>query len=159
VAPLSHAQVVLDGYEENTGPVDVRLGVNFLACLCAATALVYGFFVPFPGCKTVLAVCAGGYFVLAGLSSALLFLVDRDVSFTARRAGKPDSGLAVTMSMGRFSDQYSVELQVLRNRKPVGESVSFEKSIAAYFDASGVMDVERVRADVTALIKSLPQAA
>jgi signal peptidase complex subunit 2 len=171
------AVVVEDaGYEQNFFVSNVKIGLGLLTC---ATALVAQFYpMPFPDNYWLLLACVVAYFLLNTLLQAFVFLHEGDIILTTHSRQPLPFGLALSSSMPRYSDIYTLTLRAkdahwevkpvrsicfplppfLFSRSRVGQ-VELCKSVSCWIYEDGEVEADILKADVLALLERFEMAA
>ncbi|KAI9102609.1 microsomal signal peptidase 25 kDa subunit-domain-containing protein [Phlyctochytrium arcticum] len=140
------------GFSQVNTHIDRRLILGFTACGFAAYASAYSYFVPFPACKPVLAVCVAAYFVLNGLMILYASYFEQNIIFQGIKRDtlglSPDVFLTIRAEHQRYSPDYKLSFQTSQSslvvkesaKKPSGKTGSvnsFTKSFGDFYDVEG----------------------
>ncbi|CAF0829505.1 unnamed protein product [Adineta ricciae] len=140
-------------YTEFYTLMDRRLYLSFVACLFSLFALVYDWFNPFPKSRSVLIICAVGYFVLMGILTFYMQFIECGKFYTGKLVDKagvgPESRCTIASKLKKYDDKYCLTLEYNEGKDgSMTSSGAFIRSVGNYFDESGVLHYNRIVADL-----------
>jgi len=147
-------------YSEDHKLTDGRLLISVLAVADAGLALIWDWFHPFPASQNVLTACIITYFVLMGLLTLYTQFYERGIFVVAKKKDEvglePAKVFTVASNLDRFNDMYGIEIWMnIEGKRGVKAEAKLEKSIASWFDHTGVLRKDLIRKDVDRLHNQL----
>nr|CAG4649762.1 EOG090X0FS4 [Scapholeberis mucronata] len=154
-------EVLVDkfNYVENFSLFDGRLVICTLAVSIAGFALLWDYLHPFPASKIVLLACVLCYFVLMGVLTLYTTHIEKGIFVCAAQkdpAGvDPSNFWEASSTMKKHEDLYELTLSYRDGKTKKVREAKSKRSVAQYFNESGVLLMEHVEPEVTKLHNSL----
>eukprot|EP01099_Mayorella_cantabrigiensis_P008921 TRINITY_DN913_c0_g1_i1.p1 TRINITY_DN913_c0_g1~~TRINITY_DN913_c0_g1_i1.p1 ORF type:complete len:202 (-),score=46.66 TRINITY_DN913_c0_g1_i1:98-661(-) len=149
-------QSVIQFFDDKQFPEDHTLTtrktiLGGFGCLLALIAHFYP--IPFPNNIPLLAVCVVLYFVTSALLQYTISFVEKDIIYTAC-ATHLDPGLEVRTNLPRFSDIFTLSVQLIEDGKRT-RIETLERSYGCWFSADGLFQEKAFHSDLNNLLRSL----
>lgn len=149
------ARFILEaGHEEDTSVSNAKVVLGLATCCVALVAQFYP--TPFPQNFWLLVACVLAYFTLNTLLQLFVHFRERDVILATRPKSPATAGLALSSSLPRYTDSYTLTLRDAGQTRP---PVVLVRSVAAWIFEDGDIDLPRLRADTLRLLENFEQAA
>ncbi|KAJ3326890.1 Signal peptidase complex subunit 2 [Blyttiomyces sp. JEL0837] len=152
------------GYSEDHTHTDRKLIMGYGACLFAAGATIYSYFIPYPECKLVLIVSVAAYFLMNGAMLLYALYVEKECVFLGIKRDplklEADKKVTVNSHYKRFSSDYSFTLEFDPPLPSSGgkkgtkgkKSVTLSKSVGSWFDVDGEFAANVFHQDIVDLL-------
>jgi signal peptidase complex subunit 2 len=149
-----------DEFTEDFKLFDTKLALCTIACLFSGFALIYDYFIaPFPKSTNVLMMCSISYFVTMGVVTLFSMFVEKNCFFRSKERREGGIGTpsmwTIESKFPKYTDKFV--LLFIRDDSQTGQrrEEKLEKSISSWFDKKGVLDVDRLNADLATMQKNV----
>ncbi|KAI5705482.1 probable signal peptidase complex subunit 2 [Diaphorina citri] len=139
-------------YTECFRLMDGRLLICGIAVSVAMFALLWDHLYPFPQSRPVLIMCVTTYFLMMGILTLYTTYKEKGIFAVAK---KDHIVWEASSYLKKYDDMYNLVLQYKDTKTGVTRSEQFNKSVANYFDETGLLLPDLVENDVSRLHNSI----
>lgn len=158
------AGALMEYLPENTAWDNTKLLLMFVACCFACIAQFAP--IPFPDSRPILGFCGSAYFAISGILQLIVTFVDRDTilwtnpvdkSSNFKNKALQEHGLNVSSTLPRFSEFFTVKIQLFIKDQTDTDFVSQTWSVGKFFDKEGYFDEVGLAKEVNKLFERFDQ--
>lgn len=146
------------GFRENHCNEDLKLLLGYLGCTVAISGSIYGYFVPYPACRSELIVTVTLYVVFSLTWTLYAHFVAKDTIYRGtRQVGKLKETLTISSQSKRYNPEVNFTFEFAKN----GKQKSFSKIAALneYYTETGRLYYKAVEEFVSGVMSDSEKSA